>query len=734
MKPKPASIHEVCYSRATLADFVLGKLPDAELEQIAKQVEACPTCNAVLQTLDSLEDSMVDDLKQQLSSCSGQPSPDLERRLRRAEALGYELWQTQAKSAAADEATPPPVQDETRVETLGPYELVERIGQGGMGAVYKARHVHLKRTVAVKLLRTERTCDPRAVARFQAEMEAVGRLDHPNLVRAHDAGEAEGRHFLVMEHVDGLDLARLVRSSGPLPVADACEIIRQVAIGLHHAHQHGLVHRDVKPSNVMRTADGGVKILDLGLARLLHDQPATRQLTETGQVLGTGDYIAPEQGQDAGNADARSDIYSLGCTLYFLLAGQAPFAGPQHRTFIEKVVAHATQPFPPITAVRADIPEPLVTILERMTAKSPTERFQTAGDVAAALEQLTAAKGSRNASAPRLPRLARKSWLLGGFLLLVATLVFLGQRHGERSVDPAQNRLDPIEAQRAIEPVNADFGQTAGDIRQAHADMQRELDAPQAQSAAASAERSKPASPSSPPPSSPPPSPPTRSLASPTPPKESASLRADARQSDTFDIWQVIGPFLYASRDEAYDAAHVIEQEPFDANRRFDTPEGPLGWRRFEAAPASAGKITLVEAAGEAPPAGRVGVYYAVCWAKFAGSHRTVNIHFWTSCAYKLWINRTPIKGTPNDNGASFGGGISARGGTSGWNEFLFKFVVSAKRKTRADFQFGFRRPADRFGRPLDQPLPLITIEPPQDRKAAAPKSPSDDSRRAQLP
>lgn len=734
MKPKPASIHEVCYSRATLADFVLGKLPDAELEQIAKQVETCPTCNAVLQTLDSLEDSMVDDLKQQLSSCSGQPSPDLERRLRRAEALGYELWQTQAKSAAADEATPPPVQDETRVETLGPYELVERIGQGGMGAVYKARHVHLKRTVAVKLLRTERTCDPRAVARFQAEMEAVGRLDHPNLVRAHDAGEAEGRHFLVMEHVDGLDLARLVRSSGPLPVADACEIIRQVAIGLHHAHQHGLVHRDVKPSNVMRTADGGVKILDLGLARLLHDQPATRQLTETGQVLGTGDYIAPEQGQDAGNADARSDIYSLGCTLYFLLAGQAPFAGPQHRTFIEKVVAHATQPFPLITAVRDDIPESLVAILARMTAKSPVERFQTGADVAAALGQFTRSPRSRRESVRRLPRLARGGLLLAGFLLLAAALAFLGQRYGGRGGAAVPKIPDPVENEHIIEGLNADLGQLAEEFRRDTADMRRERNADFAQAAPKPAETSKPASPSPPAASPPAASPPSPSPASPSPPKENASLRADVRQSDTFDIWQVIGPFLYASRDEAYDAAHAIEQEPFDANRRFDTPEGPLGWRRFEAAPASAGKIVLVEAAGRAPPAGRVGVYYAVCWAKFAGSHRAVNVRFRASCAYKLWVNRAPANGTPDDNLANFGGGILSHGGTSGWNEFLFKFVVSANRKTPADFQFAFRRPVDRFGRPIDQPLPSIMIEPPQDSKAAAPKSPSGSSRRTQHP
>jgi len=722
MRREPNPNHEVCYSREVLADFVLGRLPDAELQRIAKQVETCPTCNAVLQTLDSLEDSVVGDLKQQLSSFSGQPSPDLERRLQRAEALSHELWQTLPESAAVGESTQPPVQDENRPETFGQYQLVERIGQGGMGTVYKARHTHLKRTVAVKLLRTGRTRDPQAVARFQAEMEAVGRLDHPNLVRAHDAGEVEGLHFLVMEYLDGIDLARLVRSSGPLPAADACEIIGQVAIGLHHAHQHGLAHRDVKPSNVMRTADGVVKILDLGLARLLNDQPATQQLTETGQVLGTGDYIAPEQGQDAGNADARSDIYSLGCTLYFLLAGRAPFAGPQHSTFAEKVVAHAEQPIPPITAIRGDIPEALVTILGRMTAKSPAERFQTAADVAAALEQLTRPTRFRGGSVRRLPRLARGGLLLGGFLLLAVALAFLGQRYGGRGVAPVRNMPDPVENQDIIEGFNADFGQLAEEVRRDTANMRRERYADLAQAAPKPAETSKPTSPPTPAMVSA--SPPPR-----TPQEDSARLPADVRQSDKFDIWQVVGPFLYDSRDEAYDAEHAVEKEPFDVNRRFDTTEGQLGWRRFEAPPEAAGKVVLVDAAGRTPPAGRVGVYYAVCWAKFAGSHRAVSLRFRASCAYKLWINRTPAEGSPDDNLANFGGGILSHGGTTGWNEFLFKFVVSADRKSPADFQFSFRHPVDTFGRPIDQPLPSITTEPPPDSKGSASEPKSSDSR-----
>jgi serine/threonine protein kinase len=713
--------HEVCFARQVLADFALGKLPEAELERIAREVENCPTCNAILQTLDALEDSVVGDLKKELSSFSDQPSPELERRLRRAETLGHELWRTQSESSDADVAAQLPAQDDGLPKTFGQYRLLERIGQGGMGTVYKAHHTHLKRTVAVKLLRAGRTRDPQAVARFQGEMEAVGRLDHPNLVRAHDAGEVDGQHFLTMEYLDGVDLARLVRLSGPLPVADACEAVRQAAIGLHYAHQHGLVHRDVKPSNLMRTAGGATRVLDLGLARLLSDQPGTQQLTEIGQILGTGDYIAPEQAQDAGRADARSDIYSLGCTLYFLLAGRAPFAGPDHNTFVKKVLAHSEQPIPPITAIRGDIPEALVAILGLMTAKSPAERFQTAAEVAAALE--TYAAGSNLKGAPSEQRRSRVGssvvsdrrvfrlgWLalwIAGLLLLSATPAYVVHRYGERLAEFVRDVPSPGETERAIDGLSGDFGRMA-------AEVQQDLTAVQREHAAGSDRAMSPPAAASP------------SVPMPAPRPASARMPdvgpvalASVRQSDRFDIWLVIGPFVYDARDEAYDAEHAVEKEPFDGNRRFDTPEGQLGWRRFEAAPEADGKVVLVDAAGRAPPAGRFGVYYAVCWAKFAGSHRAVSVRFRASCAYKLWINRTPAKGSPDENLANFGGGILSHGGTTGWNEFLFKFVVSADRKIPADFQFSFRRPEDTFGRPIEQALPSITIEPPRDGKGS---------------
>ena len=576
--------HRVCFDREVLTAFALGKLPDEQLERIALVVENCPTCSAFLETLDDLEDSVLRDLKQPRSPVSGAVGRDLERQLRRAEAISHEVWHDQVGSSGDDLAEGQQPLDEQLTGTFGQYRLLEQIGRGGMGMVYKALHTRLKRLVAIKLLPTERTRDPQAVLRFQGEMEAVGRLDHPNLVRAHDAGEVEGQHFLAMEYLDGSDLARLVRSSGPLTVADACEAIRQAALGLHYAHQHGLVHRDVKPSNLMRTAGGVIKVLDLGLARLSGDQPPADEMTGAGQVMGTGDYIVPEQGQDARHADARSDIYSLGCTFYFLLAGRAPFADREHNTFVKKVMAHSEKPVPPIKAIRGDIPDAVVAILERMTAKIPVERFQTAAEVSLALETYATGSGLKG-TVPELatphpessvrwhPRSARKVLWITGLLLLFAALAFPVYRYGGRVAYLLGNLPDPAENERVIDEVQADLGKMCQEVDQDLAEMRRERDLESGQPTPA-----------------------------PAPRKDTSVALTGVRQSDRFDIWLVAGPFLYDSRDEAYDAEHAIEKEPFDANRRFDTPEGQVGWRRFEAASDADGKVVLVDAAASPCP------------------------------------------------------------------------------------------------------------------------------------
>lgn len=266
---------------------------------------------------------------------------------------------------------------------LGPYVLLERVGQGGMGQVFKARHVVMNRVVALKVIRDERLETQEAVRRFRREIQAAAQLAHPNIVLAHDAGEVGGRHYLVMELIDGQDLGRLVQRQGPLATAQACELVRQAALGLQHAHERGLIHRDIKPSNLLLSREGVVKVLDLGLALLRAEAPgAATHLTETGTVMGTPDFLAPEQAIDPRQADARADVYSLGCTLYFLLAGRTPF--PQS-TLAQKLLWQQQAEPAALGTVRGEVPAELTAVVRRMMAKKPEERFSTMREVADAL-------------------------------------------------------------------------------------------------------------------------------------------------------------------------------------------------------------------------------------------------------------------------------------------------------------------------------------------------------------
>jgi hypothetical protein len=269
------------------------------------------------------------------------------------------------------------------------------------------------------------------VERFRREVKAAAKLAHPNIVHAYDAEQAGDTHFLVMEHVDGTSLDRLVAEQGRLPVAQACDCIRQAALGLQHAHEKGMVHRDIKPQNLMRTPDGQVKILDFGLARfametapagalLTADPPASgagQSLTQVGTVVGTPDYIAPEQIRDAHVADIRADIYSLGCTLYDLLAGQVPFP---EGTVLQKVMAHLDQAPRPLTELRADVPAELARVVARMMAKDPTQRYATPADVVAALAPFAGVSSHRPPDRRRRQLLATAA----AALLLAAGLLF----------------------------------------------------------------------------------------------------------------------------------------------------------------------------------------------------------------------------------------------------------------------------------------------------------------------
>lgn len=269
---------------------------------------------------------------------------------------------------------------------FGDYLVLDRIGAGGMGQVLKAEHRRMKRVVALKVLPPRAVKDADAVRRFQREVEAAARLTHPNIVHAYDAGEQSGVHYLVMEYVDGRDLSSRLKKQGPLSVEEAVHVTIQAARGLAYAHSKGVIHRDIKPANLLIDSEGTVKILDMGLARF--DAGSTpgaveEGLTQTGQVMGTVDYMAPEQAMNLHQADHRADIYSLGCSLYRLLTGSNVYEGA---TVIEKIVAHRDRSIPLLLEKRPEAPAALQTVFERMVAKQPQDRYQTCDELIAALE------------------------------------------------------------------------------------------------------------------------------------------------------------------------------------------------------------------------------------------------------------------------------------------------------------------------------------------------------------
>jgi hypothetical protein len=255
-----------------------------------------------------------------------------------------------------------------------------------MGEVYRARHGRLDKLVALKVLPAAALNTPERVARFLREMKAVGRLDHPNVVEAHDAGEEAGVVYLAMKLIDGTDLDALVKQRGPLPVPEACELARQAAVGLQYLHERGLVHRDVKPSNLMRTAEGVVKVLDLGLARWWSAAEGAAELSAAGAVLGTPDYLAPEQVRAAA-VDGRADLYGLGGTLFYLLTARAPFA--HHRGAYEKFKAHDQEQPPDVRSLRPEVPDGVAELVGRLLAKQPQDRPASAAEAAEALAGFT---------------------------------------------------------------------------------------------------------------------------------------------------------------------------------------------------------------------------------------------------------------------------------------------------------------------------------------------------------
>lgn len=314
-------------------------------------------------------------------------------------------------SAGTAADTPAPGGEAT--PQLNAYEVLEEIGRGGMGIVYKARQRDRNRIVALKIIRKEKLANADNVARFRREARAAARLSHPNIVLLFEADQEGDIHYLAMEYVAGVTLQDIITRHGPLPVDVACDYLRQVALGLQHAHEQGMIHRDIKPANLLvqsaiKHSAATVKILDLGVARLhqLQHEEVITTLTQHGAVIGTADYIAPEQIEDPHTADVRADLYALGCTAYAMLTGQVPFEGG---TLIQKLDRQRWETPPPVDQLRPKVPTAVAAVVSRLMAKDPADRFQTAAELARALEEL-ANTGSIAALAKRAAMKPSARW------------------------------------------------------------------------------------------------------------------------------------------------------------------------------------------------------------------------------------------------------------------------------------------------------------------------------------
>lgn len=446
-----------------LAAFGAGRLGDDESASIEQHLAVCEPCCHRLKVL-PVEDSYVALIRQAGSHFESLLS-EADHATNRMQAANANTPRVSEPDTHAAETVMFVSSETPAVELELPKELMEhpryrilrRLGGGGMGAVYEAEHRLMNRRVALKVIRPELLSSPQAVLRFQREVQAAAKLVHPHVVTAFDAEQAGPSHFLVMEFVEGNDLAEIIRRRGPLPVAEACECIRQAAIGLQHAYENGMVHRDIKPGNLIVNSEFGirnsewkathsafqVKILDFGLARFASESfdLLGGGNTSVGVVLGTPDYMAPEQARNAHAADIRSDIYSLGCSLHFLLTGQV--LHPGSGSVVEKALAHIEQDVEPLAKFRCDIPPGLQTVLNRMTAKKPAERYATPAEVAAALAPFGATAGVIDGSdkpAAHRPLTAGIKRVLAatalvGFVLLMAVIVHVVTDKGDLRIE-----------------------------------------------------------------------------------------------------------------------------------------------------------------------------------------------------------------------------------------------------------------------------------------------------------
>ena len=378
---------EQCLSKDALFGFFYDDLHESEEQSIVNHLECCLSCQRKAKVISNDEklaewrQSLIDNQSLELNDVYTIPDSLILQlyQLPLAETnTEHDIAKTNSRFFDGSNSIPQDVP-----KSIGQYQLMRIIGRGGIGTVYEAFHCRLKRRTAIKLLNFDGVQIRNSVLRFYREMEAIGKLDHPNIVRAIDAGEIHGKPFLVMEYVVGSDLAKVVSKAGPLSVVESCEIIRQAACGLQHAHDNGLIHRDIKPSNLLLDLNGHVKVADLGLAQFHEAGSEQSEITKSNHLMGTVDFMSPEQALNPKHADERSDIYSLGCTLYFLLTGEPVYEGD---SIIERVLAHREHVVPSIRDTLPEISENLDSVMQRLLAKLPEDRFQSMNEVLEALE------------------------------------------------------------------------------------------------------------------------------------------------------------------------------------------------------------------------------------------------------------------------------------------------------------------------------------------------------------
>ena len=390
-----------------LIAFGLGKLDLDDAVDIETHLNECDDCCDTLLSLK--DDTFIGLVRESADSV-------LDRPVQGCDSISTTTAPFPSQTAGALDLVPRELAAHPR------YQVLELIGKGGMGLVFKAEHKLMNRTAALKVINPKLISDEEAVRRFRREVQAAARLAHPNIVAAYDAEQAGDVHFLVIEYVDGINLSEVIAQTGALEISKACDYVKQVADGLQHAHAKGMVHRDIKPHNLMVNSEGQIKVLDFGLATFAmsasevanassNNSDKLSHVTTSGTMMGTPDFISPEQAGDCRAADIRSDIYSLGCTFYYLLTGRPPFnAG----TAIERVKAHANVEPKPIDEIRSDIPPELAAIVRRMMAKDPSSRFSTPSEVADALVPFTTGGQRTQEQPPSVtpqPRTSGNRWV-----------------------------------------------------------------------------------------------------------------------------------------------------------------------------------------------------------------------------------------------------------------------------------------------------------------------------------